>query len=79
MLPPLLKTFTIFEQKRNFVIHGMRLLLKLMLIQDEHDVIQYYVVEETTRNIEMNENEMRSLFYSILDKAINQIDVRFSH
>ena len=38
-LPRMLKKFTIFTQKRNFLIYGMRLLLKLMLIQDKHDVI----------------------------------------
>ena len=65
------------------MIYGIRSLLKLMLIEDEHDVIilllQYYVVEETTGNNEINKDEIRKVFYSTLDQVINDIDVRFSH
>ena len=77
----MLKTFTIFEQKRNFVMYGMSSLLKLMLIQEEYDVIILcdYVVEETTGNNEINKDEMRRLFCSTLDQVINEINVRFSH
>ena len=63
------------------MIYGMRSLLNLMLIQDERDVItllQDYVVVKTTGNNEINEDEMRRLFYSLLDQVINEIDVRFS-
>ena len=42
LLPSRLKRFTIFEQKKNFVMYGMRSLLKLMVIQDKHDVIMHF-------------------------------------
>ena len=40
-------------------------------------MLQEYVVEETTTNIEINK-ELRRLFYSALDQLNNEIDVRFS-
>ena len=53
----------------------MRLLIKLMLIQNERDVIIYTrretAVEETTGNNEMHKDKMW--------RFINKIDVRFSY
>ena len=42
-------------------------------------LLQDWVVEETTGDNEINEDEMRRLFYSTLDQVINEINVRFSH
>ena len=42
-------------------------------------LLQDHVVEETTRNNEINTDEMRRSFYSTLDQVINEMDVRFSH
>ena len=45
----------------------------------DNTLLQDYVVEETTGNNEMNKDEMRRLFYCILDQVIDDINVRFSH
>ena len=42
-------------------------------------LLQDWVVEKTTGDNEINEDEMRKLFYSTLDQVINEINVRFSH
>ena len=42
-------------------------------------MLQHYVVEETTGDNEINEDEMRRLLYSTLDRVNNEINVRFSH
>ena len=42
-------------------------------------LLRYYVVEETTGNNEMNKDKIRRIFYTTLDKVINETDVRFSH
>ena len=42
--------------------------------QTRHDnaLLQDYVVEEITRNNEMNKDEMQRLFYSTFDQVINE-------
>ena len=42
-------------------------------------MLQDSVIEETTGNSEINKDEMQRLFYSTLDQAINEIDIRFCH
>jgi len=37
-----------------------------------------YVIEEATGNIDVNEEEMRRLFYSLLDHVVSKMDVRFN-
>ena len=44
----------------------------------DNTFLQDYIVEETTGNNEMNKDEMRRIFYSILNQVINKIDVHFS-
>ena len=79
----MLKTFTIFEQKRNFVIYGDEVVTQIdahsRRTRRDNTSLHDCVVEETTKNNEMNKDEMRRLFYSTLDQVINEIDVRFSH
>ena len=45
----------------------------------DNTLLQDYVVEETTGNNKMNQDEMQKLFYSTLDQVINKIDVHFWH
>ena len=45
----------------------------------DNKLLQDYIVEETTRNNEINKDKMWRLFYCTLDQVINEIDVRFSH
>ena len=45
----------------------------------DNTLLRDYVVEETTENNKMNEEEILRLFYSTLDQIINEIDVRFCH
>ena len=78
----MLKTFSISERKTNFLIYGIRLLLILMPIQDEHGmIIRCYKTMhlKKTRHNGMNKDETRRLFYSTLDQVINEVDLRFSH
>ena len=60
-----------FVQNRYFVIHGIKLLLQLMLLEDGYDgtdmLLQDMVAEEATRT-----NEMRRFKYFIAYQIIQQ-------
>ena len=42
-------------------------------------MLQHYVVEETTGNNKINNDEMRKLLYSRMNQVNNEVEVRFSH